>query len=159
MAPIKLLQWFKTRREINKVAKLMNTPAAHASKGSERWHEPTARKNIQTHILSIGFKKSKMNSQLSNLILDLDHRVEKDGFKVIDEFLEQHKSTINKKELISELKDAKQQINLFVDNAKTHNIPQRKKETYTNVKSGINNLSNGPISYIDLIIDYLERKK
>ena len=156
MAPFKLLQDFRTRRHIKKIARFMGTPAARTAKVSERWHEPTARRNINTHLLSVGFGKSKRAKLLSNLILEYDERIEKDGSKVIDEFLEKHKSTITKGELILELKNAQQRISAFAKDVNAHKLPKIKTDIYKNVKSGINNLGQGPIAYIDLIIDHLE---
>jgi hypothetical protein len=157
MAIVKLLHWFKTRHNINKIARHMDTNHARATKASERWHEPTTRRNIQTHLLSIGFKKSKRAKLLSDFMLKFDDRFKKDGFKVMDEFLEKHKSTITKTELIFELKNAQQRISAFTKDVNEHKLPKRK--TYERVKSGINNLSYGPIAYIDLIINHLEKQK
>jgi hypothetical protein len=154
MAIVKLLHWFKTRHNINKIARHMDTNHVRATKASERWHEPTTRRNIQTHLLSIGFKKSKRAKLLSDFMLKFYDRFEKDGFKVMDEFLEKHKSTITKTELIFELKNAQQRISAFVRDINKHKLP--KTQTYNGVKAGINNLSHGPIAYIDLVIDHLE---
>ena len=153
------IKHFTTKKHINKIASLMNTPQARATKASERWHEPTTRRNIQTHLLSIGFKKSKRAKLLSELMLEYDERCEKDGSKVIDEFLEKHKATITKTELIFELKNAQQRMTTFVKDSNEHKLLKEKTQTYNGVKAGINNLSHGPISYIDLIINHLEKQK